>query len=96
MMVRNRRLQIIILTITTLLLIPLIAMLFTDEVNWSLFDFIAAGMLLMGTSLACELIMKRVSKLSLRITLCVLLLVTLLLVWIELAVGLFGTRFAGN
>ncbi len=96
MILPNKRLQIIILTITTLLLIPLIAMLFTDEVNWSLFDFIAAGILLMGTGLAGELIMKKVTKLSLRITLCALLLATLLLVWIELSVGLFGTRFSGN
>ena len=96
MILPTKSLQIIILTITTLLLIPLIAMLFTDEVNWCLFDFIAAGILLMGTGLAGELIMKKVTKLSLRITLWALLLATLLLVWIELSVGLFGTRFSGN
>jgi hypothetical protein len=92
----SRRLQIIILIVTTLLMIPLIAKLFTDEVNWSLFDFIVAGIILLGTGFAVELIMRKVTKLSIRITLCVLLLVTLLLVWIELAVGLFGTPFAGN
>lgn len=92
----SRRLQIIILIVTTLLLIPLIAKFFTDEVNWSLFDFIVAGIILMGTGLSGELIMRKVTKLSIRITLYVLLLVTLLLVWIELAVGLFGTPFAGN
>ena len=92
----SRRLQIIILIVTTLLLIPLIAKFFTDEVNWSLFDFIVAGIILMGTGLSGELIMRKVTKLSIRITLYALLLVTLLLVWIELAVGLFGTPFAGN
>ena len=92
----NRRLQIIILIVTALLLIPLIAMLFTEEVDWSLFDFVAAGILLMGTGLAGELILRKVRKSSLRIALCVLLLAALLLVWIELAVGLFGTPFAGN
>ena len=92
----SRRLQIIILIVTTLLLIPLIAKFFTDEVNWSLFDFIVAGIILMGTVLAGELIIRKVTKLSIRITLFALLLVTLLLIWIELAVGLFGTPFAGN
>ena len=92
----NRRLQIILLTVGTLLVIPFIAMWFTEEVNWSLFDFIAAGVLLMSIGVMGELIMRKVTKLSIRITLCALLLVTLLLVWIELAVGLFGTVFAGN
>lgn len=94
MVLPTKRLQIIILVVATLLLIPLIAMLFKGELNWSLEDLIVAGIMLMGTGLMGDLIMQKVAKLSFRITLCVLLLLTLLLVWIELAVGLFGTTFA--
>jgi hypothetical protein len=38
-----------------ILLLPLVAMLFTDEVDWSLADFVFAGALLGGTGLVLEL-----------------------------------------
>jgi len=59
----KNRLNIIASISLTLLLIPLIAMQFTDEVNW---------------------------------TISIAILAMLLLVWLELAVGIFGTPFAGD
>lgn len=44
---KNKRLLIVLVT-ATLLLIPLIAMQFTEEVNWNFAYFIVAGALLMG------------------------------------------------
>ncbi|MFE3869519.1 hypothetical protein ACFX5E_15750 [Flavobacterium sp. LS2P90] len=85
----NKRLIIIVFTVAFLLLIPLIAMQFTDEVNWTLFDFTVAGVLLLSTGLACELVIRKVNKISLRIAICVTLLAMLLLIWAELAVGIF-------
>jgi hypothetical protein len=42
--------MIVVLVATAfLLLVPLVAMQFTDEVKWDLFDFTVAGMLLAGT-----------------------------------------------
>ena len=96
MIMQNKRLIGIVLTVALLLLIPLIAMQFTDEVKWTLFDFVVAGVLLLGTGLMCELVMRKVNKLQHRIALCGALLAGLLLVWIELAVGIFGTPFAGQ
>ena len=93
---KNKRLIGIVLTVVLLLLIPLIAMQFTDEVNWSLFDFIVAGVLLLGTGLMCELVMRKVNKIEYRIAICVAILAALLLIWVELAVGIFGTPFAGS
>ena len=43
-----------------LLLIPLVAMQLTKEVNWSLFDFIIMGAMLLITGLLGEVILKRV------------------------------------
>ncbi|MNG06948.1 hypothetical protein D3C84_902260 [compost metagenome] len=96
MIMQNKRLIIIMITVALLLFIPLIAMQFTDEVNWTLFDFIVAGVLLLGTGMMCELIMRRITKISLRITVCVTLLAIFLLIWAELAVGIFGTPLSGN
>ncbi len=76
------------LTAALLLLILSIAMQFANEVNWTLFDFIVAGTLLLGTGLMCELVMRKVNKILLRIGICVVLLAILLLIWAELAVGI--------
>ena len=93
---QNKRLTGIVLTVALLLLIPFIAMQFTNEVKWSLFDFVVAGALLLGTGLLCELVIRKVNKIEYRIVICGALLVALLLIWIELAVGIFGTPFAGS
>jgi len=96
MIMQNKRLIGIVLTVALLLLIPLIAMQFTDEVNWTRFDFIVMGVLLLGTGLMCELVMRKVNKIEYRIAICAAILAALLLIWLELAVGIFGTRFAGS
>ena len=71
-------------------------MQFTEEVNWTLADFLVAGVLLYGTGLLCELILRKVKKVKLRIALCIGILIVLLLIWAELAVGIFGTLIAGS
>ena len=91
MVMQNKRLIIIVLAVALLLLIPLIAMQFTHEVNWTLMDFVVAGVLLLGTGLLCELVIRKVNNVRLRIAICVALLAILLLIWVQLAVGIFGT-----
>jgi len=96
MIVQNKRLVTIFTIVAFILLIPFVAMQFTNEVKWSLFDFIIAAVLLSGTGLLCELVMRKVTKTSHRLLLCGLILAVLLLIWAELAVGIFGTAFAGS
>ena len=96
MLTQNKRLTGILITVAVLLLIPFTAMQFTDEVNWSPFDFMVACVLLLGTGLLCELAIRKVKKPEYRFAICAGLLLVLLLTWIELAVGLFGTPFAGS
>lgn len=93
---QNKRLITIVFTVALLLLIPLIATQFTDEVNWTLFDFVVAGVLLFGTGLMCEFVIRKVNKTGLRIAICVALLAILLLIWAELAVGILGTPLSGH
>jgi len=62
----------------------------TNEVNWSLMDFIVAGTLLLTTGLLCEWIIRKVNSLPYRIMICLAILVTLILIWAELAVGIIS------
>ena len=95
-MKQNRRLYIILMVAATLVLIPLIAMQFTNEVDWKPFDFIVAAVLLLGTGLSCELVLRKVKGNRMRILFCGVALLVLLLIWAELAVGIFGSPVAGN
>jgi hypothetical protein len=96
MIMLNKRLIIIMLTSAILLLIPLIVMQFTDEVNWTLFDFIIAGALLFGTSLMIELLMWKTKQIKYRILFLVTLVIVVLLIWAELGVGIFGSPLSGQ
>ncbi|MCB0588714.1 MAG: hypothetical protein KDD06_25715 [Phaeodactylibacter sp.] len=96
MATQNKRLAFILLSIPLLLLIPFIAMQFTSEVNWSPFDFLVMGILLLGTGMAFELVLRKVKKTEHRIALSLAVLVIFFLIWAELAVGIIGTPFAGS
>lgn len=87
---------IIISIVIFLLLISFIAMQFTKGVTWSVMDFVVAGILLLGTGLAIEFVLRKVKNSKHRIIICILILLALLLLWLELAVGLFGTPIAGD
>ena len=86
----------ILYIVGTILLIPFIAMQLTNEVNWSLFDFIIMGAMLTITGLLGEIIFKKVKIVKYRMALYVVVAIIFLLTWAELAVGIFGTPFAGS
>ena len=79
-----------------LLIIPLIGISFTNEFDWSLSDFIIAGLILLVFSLTANLIVLRISNRNRRLFFINILLILFMLVWAELAVGIFGTPFAGS
>ena len=93
---KNKRLLLILSAVAILLAIPLVAMQFTHEVKWSLADFLVAGTLLTGSGLLCEAILRKVKTTGLRLTLCAIVLLILMVVWAELAVGIFNTPLAGS
>ena len=67
----------------------------TDEVNWSFFDFIIMGALLTLTGLLIG-IFQKVKYYKSREVFIVIIVMMFFLIWAELAVGLFGTTFAGD
>jgi len=93
---KNKRLIFILLIVLILLSIPLIAMQFTNEVNWNSFDFMVAAGLLFGAGLVAEIIMRKIINNRYKVILLGVTLIILVLIWVELAVGIFGTPFAGS
>jgi hypothetical protein len=92
----NKRLIIILLAIACVLLLPAVAMRFTDDVAWSLFDFVVAGGLLLAAALTFEFFARRGGTVKYRVIAGVAIAAVLLVVWLELAVGIFGSPLAGS
>jgi len=84
----TKRLQPILIIAGLVLLIPFIAMQFTDEVNWGVMDFVIAGALLLISGFLIDLIFRKTKNRNYRIIFCLAVVLLLLLVWAELAVGI--------
>ncbi len=92
----NKRLVIILSVAAALLTVPFIAMQFTAEVNWTVSDFVMMGILLFSAGLLCEWVLRKVKCARNRLYACLAILFVFFLIWAELAVGIFGTPFAGS
>ncbi len=75
-----------------LLLLPLVAMRYTSEVDWTLSDFIVMGALLGGSGLVLELATRKANSLPYRFGVTVAVAASFLLVWVNLAVGFLGNE----
>ena len=92
----RKRLTVLLVLPACILLVPLIAMRFTGEVDWTIWDFVVAGALLFGTALLCELAIRKLKTNEPRLAVCGIILAALVLIWLELAVGIFGAVLAGT
>ncbi|TMM56832.1 hypothetical protein FEE95_10040 [Maribacter algarum] len=92
----GKRLLVFLAIIVLILLIPLVAMQFTDKVNWGLGDFLIAGFLLFTTAILIELLTQGIPNRTHRLVLISLVFLGFLLLWAELAVGIFGSGIAGD
>lgn len=91
----NSTLQLVIVVgilAAFLLLVPLAAMQFTDEVAWSLFDFFAAWILLFGAGLTYTLIARKMSNIAYKTAVGVAVMTALLIIWANLSVGIIGAE----
>ncbi|WP_228235388.1 hypothetical protein [Allomuricauda sp. M10] len=95
-MLSTKRPLTILGTVALLLLIPLVAMQFTSDVNWSLNDFVVAGILLVGVGFAVDLILRKGRTPNKKLLWISAIIVLFLLIWAELAVGVFGSPLAGS
>ncbi|PRX48863.1 hypothetical protein [Salegentibacter salegens] len=93
---KTNRFLIILLIVGVLLLIPFIAMQFSDEVVWTVSDFIIMGILLLVTGMGIDLVLRKVSSSKNRLIIGGIILAVFFMIWAELAVGIFGSPFAGS
>ncbi len=94
-MEKSRKITQSILGVTLVTLfvlsVPMIAMQFTIEVNWSVTDFIVMGALLFSTGLSYVLIAQYAGNIVYKAAIIMALGSTFLMIWANLAVGLIGS-----
>lgn len=78
------------------LAIPLIGMQFYSEIQWTSFDFLVAAVMLFGAGFIADIILRKIKTRKSRIFFLIAFAAFFLLVWAELAVGIFGTPLAGS
>jgi hypothetical protein len=79
-----------------LLLVPLVGSRFTDEVQWTMFDYLSAAVLILAVAIAYEWGAKRGGTLAYRLGFGIALGTALLLIWINGAVGIIGDHNPAN
>lgn len=79
-------------TIAGLLLYPAVAMQFTDEVKWTISDFVIAGVFLIGVGGLAELAAKASGSWSYRLGAGLAILGSAVLIWLNGAVGIIGSE----
>lgn len=85
----GKSLLAVALVTAAILTIPLAAMQFTTEVNWTGFDFLAAGVLLALAGLVLTFALRRVRTTKSRLIAVGLIGLGFLYCWAEMAVGIF-------
>ena len=75
---------------------PLITLQLANEVNWTISYFLVMGILLFSTVFTIDFVLKKVKTLKSRLIVIFAIVILLVLVWAELAVGIVGSPLAGS
>ena len=78
------------------LIIPLVANQISDQVNWKIMDFIIMGILLIFSGYWTQRVIKKIKSKSKKVIFISLILLIFLLLWAEMAVGIFNSPIAGS
>jgi len=69
--------------------------MYINDFNWSLVDFIILGILIFSFLFFTDFIRKKFSGIK-EILAVIIVVIVFILLWAELAVGIFGSPFAGS
>lgn len=92
----TRRMLALIAIVMAVLMVPFVGMQFSTQVAWTLRDFVMAGLLLFGAGMVYELSRTILLHTRQRVIAGIIVGVGVCVGWVELAVGLFGSPFAGS
>ena len=90
------RIKRILLASSSLLIIPLFFTVISDEFNWSFFDFIIMGFMMIFVGISFELVSRVIKSGKRKKLLYGLIILLFLLLWAELGVGIFNSPIAGD
>jgi len=92
----KKKFLIRLVTVWSILLLPLVGSQLSTEIQWDLADYVVAAVLLTAVVIGVELIL--IFNLSKRqqMVLLIVFFLSFLLLWAELAVGIFGSPLAGS
>ena len=90
------RLKSLLIGSGALLLVPFIGSQFSQDINWSGFDYIVGAILLGVTSCVLEFVRTKAKNKQSRWAWGIVVVLALALVCAELAVGVFGSPLAGS
>ncbi|MBW3632623.1 MAG: hypothetical protein KY456_06310 [Chloroflexi bacterium] len=74
------------------MLLIVLSMQITADMNWGLFDFVFAGAVIFGTGLTYQLVTRKGGNMAYRLAVGLALAATFILVWSNLAVGVIGSE----
>ena len=78
------------------LLVPLVANQISEQVNWNAMDFIIMGTFLIFSAYWIQKVIKKIKSKSKKVVFISLIILIFLLLWIEMAVGIFNSPIAGS
>ena len=87
---------VLVIIILSILSIPLIGMQFSTEVNWSVLDFVIAATLLFSTGLLSMKLYTKIKTYKYYLVILILVLLAFILLWTELAVGIYNSPISGS
>ena len=90
------RIKRILVASSSLLIIPLFFTVISDEFNWSFFDFIIMGFMMIFVVILFELVSRVIKSGKRKKLLYGLIILLFLLLWAELGVGIFNSPIAGD
>ncbi len=97
LIIQNKDIVGVFAVTTGILTLPLIGMQFSQDVDWTIFDFLIMGTLISGAGLLMVWVKRTIKSPTHRAAIIVAILAALFITWIHIAVGIVDTwPFAGS